>query len=204
MARRSNPSGPKKPAPLQYAGEDLWHSVTKDIKPLASATRKKRQIRPGKAPTKPAGIKSFDPGTDWKTDVANALPTPLPAREAAMAFLSAGESPGVDRRTAARFKRGQMPLDGRLDLHGYNQDEARQALARFLARAEAEGWRCILIITGKGQRTKPGELRRGVLRENVPLWLNEAPNRTRILTFSSAQPRDGGAGALYVLLKRRR
>jgi len=58
----------------------------------------------------------------------------------------------------------------------------------------------VLVITGKGGRTS-GD---GVLRAAVPRWLNEAPNRTRLLAFTPAQPKHGGAGALYLLLRRRR
>ena len=111
-----------------------------------------------------------------------------------------GEAPGVDKRSAQRLKRGQMEIEGRLDLHGLHQDEAHRALESFLAGAYGAGKRCVLVITGKGPVSQGG----GVLRTNVPRWLNEAPNRSRILSFTHATPADGGTGALYVLLKRRR
>ena len=127
--------------------------------------------------------------------------------------LSHGQAPSLDRRTAQRLKRGALALEARLDLHGHSQDEARPALARFLGQSYERGLRCVLVITGKG-RFSPGTTNRprddswhsprGVLREMVPVWLNEPPNRARVLSFSYAQPKDGGDGALYVLLKRQR
>ncbi|MBV8651117.1 MAG: Smr/MutS family protein, partial [Alphaproteobacteria bacterium] len=86
-----------------------------------------------------------------------------------------------------------------------------RALTDFVARATQDGLRCILVITGKGLRKLAGEdagrVRSedlGILRNAVPRWLNEPPTRARILAFGAAQQRDGGSGALYVLLRRGR
>ena len=88
------------------------------------------------------------------------------------------------------------------------QDDAHRALGDFIVRCVQRGLRCVLVITGKGLRRlaedeaggRVGEI--GILRNAVPRWLNEAPNRARVLAFAAAQPRDGGGGALYVLLRR--
>lgn len=112
--------------------------------------------------------------------------------------LHHGESPGVDRRTADRFRRGRMTIDGRIDLHGMTQEQAHIALHHFIESRYAVGARSVLVITGKGAR---GE---GVLRRAVPRWLNDARLRPLILSFSYAQIPDGGDGALYVLLRRHR
>ena len=109
--------------------------------------------------------------------------------------------PGLDKRTAARLRRGQLPVEGRIDLHGLTQDEAHRALSAFLDASLAAGRRCVLVITGKGLGPD-GSV--GVLRAAVPRWLNEAGIRRHVLAFQQAQPRDGGGGALYVLLKRSR
>jgi DNA-nicking Smr family endonuclease len=106
--------------------------------------------------------------------------------------------PGLDRRSAERLRRGERPIEARLDLHGMTQTEAHQALADFIAGAAATERRSLLVITGKGGA------RGGVLRAAVPRWLGEPPNRARVLAVAPAQPRDGGLGALYVLLRRRR
>ncbi|HWI27419.1 MAG TPA: Smr/MutS family protein [Stellaceae bacterium] len=125
---------------------------------------------------------------------------PRMAREpAAAAPAGRPAASGLDRRSAQRLKRGALPLEGRLDLHGMTREEAHRALQSFLARAQEAGKRCVLVITGKG-----GGERGGVLRAEVPRWLDEGPNRGRVLAKAAAQPRDGGAGALYVLLRRKR
>ncbi len=131
---------------------------------------------------------------------ARSQPVPAPAASAPAAKalppppLSPALAPGLDRRSALRLKRGQREIEARLDLHGMTQIEAHQALAAFVARAHAAEQRCVLVITGRS----------GILRATVPRWLNEAPNRARLLAFTSAQPKDGGAGALYLLLRRKR
>ena len=114
--------------------------------------------------------------------------------------LALGRIAGVDKRLAERLKRGQLPIKGMLDLHGLTQEEAHRQLDGFLALSANAGRRCVLVITGKGVWRSES----GILREMVPRWLNEAPNRARVLAIANAQPRHGGSGALYVLLKRRR
>ena len=106
---------------------------------------------------------------------------------------------GVDRRRADRLRRGQLPIEARIDLHGMTQASAHSRLAQFIGGAVASGKRCVLVVTGIGR----GEAR-GVLRDSVPRWLNEPSLRGHVLGFDYAQLKDGGLGALYVLLRRRR
>jgi DNA-nicking Smr family endonuclease len=106
---------------------------------------------------------------------------------------------GIDRATAERLKRGLRRIEARLDLHGMTQKEAHRALAEFLRASDEAGRRCLLVITGRGL----GPDGPGILQSSVPRWLDEGAFRRRILTVVSAQPRHGGAGALYVLLRRR-
>jgi len=114
--------------------------------------------------------------------------------------LRHGDGTGIDRRTHDRFRRGRMAIEGRLDLHGMTRERAHAALNAFLYRAHERSARCVLVVTGKGTGRDGG----GVLRREVPHWLNQAGLRTLVLGIAHAQPRDGGDGALYVLLKRRR
>ncbi len=93
-----------------------------------------------------------------------------------------------------------MAIEARLDLHGMTQAEAHGRLVAFVEGHQAAGRRCVLVVTGKGTWREEG----GVLRDAVPRWLNEPGLRPRILSFSHAQPKDGGEGALYILLKRLR
>lgn len=93
-----------------------------------------------------------------------------------------------------------MRIEGRLDLHGLIQDEAYAALNAFLVTAQNAGRRCVLVITGKG-RSRASE---GILRRRVPEWLGMHPLSDIVLRAIPAQPKDGGDGALYVLLRRDR
>ena len=161
------------------------------------------------------------PGRKIKKEIKNAPPKVNPAitrspnahlraepvqKKSDQRELRHGDTPGLDKRSAQRMKRGQMQIEARLDLHGHRQDEAHRALNGFIAGAASAGKRCVMVITGKGLRLGDQENQRqvGVLREMVPRWLNEEPNRSRILSFNHATPGDGGTGALYVLLKRKR
>jgi len=107
---------------------------------------------------------------------------------------------GIDRANAERLKRGLHPIEARLDLHGKTVAEAHHALAAFVHRSSEAGRRCVLVITGRGL----GPSGPGVLKSAVPRWLEEVGLRRKILAIAPAQPRDGGAGALYLLLRRHR
>jgi DNA-nicking Smr family endonuclease len=125
-----------------------------------------------------------------------AIPKGAPARRGAA--LDPTRPVGLDRRNWLRLKRGQVAIELILDLHGQTQEQAHRNLIGFLVKAQAEGRRCVLVVTGKGQ---PGG---GVLRHMVPRWLNEGDNRERVVAYAPAQRRHGGTGALYVLLRRHR
>ena len=103
---------------------------------------------------------------------------------------------GLDRATAERLKRGRYPIEARLDLHGMTQAEAHRALNGFVAGSRALGTPLVLVITGHGR------ISGGVLKAAVPRWLNEPELRRHVLAIAPAQPRDGGAGALYLLLRK--
>ena len=107
---------------------------------------------------------------------------------------------GIDRANAERLKRGRHQIEDRLDLHGMTQTEAHRALNAFVRISRHAGFRCVLVITGRGF----GPNGTGVLKSAVPRWLEEAELRQQVLAIAPAQPRDGGAGALYLLLRRRR
>jgi DNA-nicking Smr family endonuclease len=171
----------------------LWRAATRDVAPLANETD---------APP-PAGPLADPPerlSKDLQAGERRVGATPSRRSAKHLPSLTHEASPGLDRRTAERLRGGALPIEARLDLHGMTQAEAHRALDAFLARAVETEKRCVLVITGKGGRTT-GD---GILRAAVPRWLNEAPNRAHLLAFAPAQPKHGGAGALYLLLRRRR
>lgn len=111
-----------------------------------------------------------------------------------------GSAAGVDARVLRELAAGERSPERRLDLHGLTRAEAREDLAFELAEAQAEGERCVLVVTGRGTHSALGP----VLRDAVVEWLQQPPLAERVLAFASARPRDGGSGALYVLLRRMR
>ena len=102
----------------------------------------------------------------------------------------------ANRKGDKRVRRGRLELHGQFDLHGHTQASADAALPQWLVRCQAEGARCVLVITGKG---RSGE---GVLRRNFLHWLESSRARTLISGYSEAHVRHGGAGAFYVFLRR--
>ncbi len=129
-----------------------------------------------------------------------AAPVAAPPARTRLPPLEPGRCAGLDRRTDDRLRRGQLAIEARIDLHGQTQSSAYDALYHFVTASHATGRRCVLVITGKGPVSQGG----GVLRTMVPRWLAEPSLRRRIIALHRAQPRDGGDGALYVLLKRQR
>ena len=102
-----------------------------------------------------------------------------------------------------RVARGKEAIDARLDLHGLTQSEAHAALLHFLRKASAREARLVLVITGKGARGE-GAGERGVLKRQVPHWLALPEFRSLVIGFEDAGVKHGGAGALYVRLRRMR
>jgi DNA-nicking Smr family endonuclease len=168
---------------------ELWREVAASAKPL-----------PGRVRPKAAAERQAPGATPAPSRQRAVARPPVAPRQAPPPELAPGRIAGVDKRLAERFRRGQLAVEARLDLHGLTQGEAHDRLAGFIAVSAASGRRCVLVITGKGMWRQDG----GILREMVPRWLNEAPARGRVLAIAQAQPRHGGAGALYVLLKRPR
>ena len=105
-------------------------------------------------------------------------------------------APGIDRRELRRLKRGDYPVQGRLDLHGMTVAEARAGVARFLENSRHAGHRCVCIVHGRGLNSAGGV---AVLREHLRGILMRAAH---VLAFAPAPPSGGGAGAVHVLLRR--
>ncbi len=103
----------------------------------------------------------------------------------------------LDNKTTRKISKGKVSIDGRLDLHGYHQQDAHHILYNYIENAYFSGKRTILIITGKGN------LGRGVLRENVPKWLAGAKFRLLISGYAESHAVHGGAGAIYVKIRRK-
>lgn len=110
-----------------------------------------------------------------------------------------GTAPGVDARLLLALKRGDYGYQAHVDLRGMTNDGAREAVDRFLTESKRAAKRCVLIVHGRGVDPKD---QIPVLREQLEVWLNRGRMGKLVLAFCTARPHDGGAGALYVLLRR--
>ena len=108
---------------------------------------------------------------------------------------------GLDPRLLRRLRRGDFSWQDHLDLHGMTAADAREAVDRFLAAAVRAGHRCVLLVHGRGHNSKD---QTPVLKERLKSWLARGAAARIVLCFTTARPCDGGAGALYVLLRRDR
>ena len=140
--------------------------------------------------------------------------TPLePARPRPLIPSSPPPLADFDRRTARKVSKGRIDIEARIDLHGSRLDEAHGELLSFLRRCHADGKKMVLVITGKGRDSDDDRYRpldvvserrsRGVLRQQVPRWLDEPELRAIVTSYIEAAQHHGGAGALYVRLRRR-
>lgn len=170
--------------------EALWRLVARDL-------RRGRKPRP-----RLESVASLQ--------AANRAAQPAPAlslrkSKRSVAPALGGGDPARDRLVAQR----RLPVEASLDLHGMTQRQAMAALKRFLTRAHGEGAACVIVITGKGKPASTGEdgvlgARRGVLKERFLEAVESDPLRPLIARVAPAKPKDGGAGAFYIFLKKNR
>jgi DNA-nicking Smr family endonuclease len=172
----------------------LWRGVARSIKPL-----------------QPARPFVELPGGDEGANSTDETTPPPPAPHAsvirdAMPVKTAPPLAPLGPRFKGRVARGRETIDDRLDLHGFTQSEAHTALLRFLRRAQADGFKIVLVVTGKGNTRGQGDAaaERGVLKRMVPVWLALPEFRSLVLGFEDAHIGHGGQGAIYVRLRRAR
>jgi DNA-nicking Smr family endonuclease len=175
---------------------ELWTEVAKSVTPLRRV-RSPRAAAIASVQPKPVSLVSA-PHVHAPRPPPSHVPPPLSS---------------FDRRTAQKLLRGQVDIEGRLDLHGVGVELARVQLLGFLRAAHADQLRTVLVITGKGdspfaRHTLHGSAhfhapeRQGRLRRLVPEWLHEMEFRALISGFQPAHPRHGGGGAYYVKIRR--
>jgi DNA-nicking Smr family endonuclease len=175
--------------PLTTDEELLWSLVVRTVRPLRQSkkpvARHKAGIRDAARSVKRRAVVDAEVLVSRRRDALASTLTP------------------IMRREKQQLARGRAAIDARIDLHGMTQTEAHGALRRFLLHSQANGAKFVLVITGKGAPNSPrGE--RGVLRQQVPLWLALPEFRRYVLGFDSAHAGHGGEGALYVRLRKAR
>lgn len=191
MKRVLPPSDPPMSRRRRALSEDeraLWDSVARQVKPLRG---RPRMVKP------PAIEMPATPGP-----MPAPAPPPQPLKRAAKAMPSISPPPlsGLGRRERGHLSRGRKEIEARIDLHGMTQARAHHALLRFLQRASHDGLSFVLVITGKGS----ADAERGVLRRQVPHWLSLPEFRAYVVGYDQAHVGHGGAGALYVRVRRAR
>ena len=147
--------------------ESLFRSALKDAKPI----RKRERVAP--EPPKRGSVRVPPP---------HFPPQPTYNEQPA---------PQIGGHADAHLRRGRLEPDARIDLHGLTHDAAYRALIGFLVRSQTQGFKLVLVITGKG----------GLLRGALPLWLGQAELRPLVAGLREAHVRHGGGGAFYIMLR---
>ena len=186
----------------------LWRAYVRDVTPLS---HEQGGINRDDVPDASDASTTRADRADQKEKKRPRSPVPPASYGSGEHVKQSGNyAPQMDRRTDDKLRRGKLPIEARLDLHGMFRETARHTLAQFLREAYTDGKRCVLIITGKGALGASGDSEqdcppeRGVLRRSVPEWLATSPLSDIVIGYYPARAKDGGDGALYVLLKRKR
>ena len=182
---------------LSGAEIEIWRRVAATVTPRDGSARPEPPLgRPDVAPPPPPA--------------ADAAPRPKPRVFHAPSYVPPVSVPkpppiGLERRYKRKVAIGRVPVEGVLDLHGMTQAQAHGALNRFLVTAQRDGSRLVIVVTGKGMRERyhrTDAVEPGVLRRAVPSWLRDGILRQIVIGFEEASIGHGGAGALYVRLRR--
>lgn len=198
MARRT-------PRTLSQEERKLWSAVARTVAP--ARPKKPAMIKEAKAfltapkPKPSFELRDFRIGETARDTAPGGQMAPSVSDRLAQAPVR------MDHGAHKKMLRGKLKPEGRIDLHGMTLAQAHPALIRFIQTAQEGGKRLVLVITGKGKhRDDPGPIpiRRGVLKHQVPGWLQAPPLGRVVLDIREAHPRHGGAGAYYVYLRRPR
>lgn len=168
----------------------LFREAMRTVKPLGKTNRLTLKSTPPSPPLPTRKKAPPSPTLTHEYNLSNYYSTVVEAES----ILSYGHQ-SLLKKHFNQLKKGQRQWQARLDLHGLTIDTARDALCRFIEAQHARGARCLLIIHGKGGQH--GNV--PVLKNHVNHWLQQLP---QVLAFHSAQPKEGGSGAVYVLLRK--
>ncbi len=172
----------------------LWEKVTLTINPLSAS----KIVAPKEA--KPKEIKQRQSLEEASANF-NAKINSLQRKYSVPSYSPTKQikrlNTNIEPNLLKRIERSHLPIQGTLDLHSMNQDEAHRALINFVTSRFKRGARTLLIITGKG-KSKTGF---GVLRSMLPLWLNSNPLNEVVSAWQVSTRKHGGEGAFYVRLR---
>jgi DNA-nicking Smr family endonuclease len=186
------------PAPREtVSDEDLFQRAMADVTPLPPA---RRAVRPAPPRSTPLAARP-DETAEALAELCDLVSGDAPFDISHSSEFVEGCAAGVDARLLRRLRRGEFAYQSHLDLHGMSSAQARDAVDVFLRRAVRLGQRCVLIVHGRGLNSKDQV---PVLKGRLTAWLGRGSWSRMVLAFTTARQCDGGLGALYVLLRRRR
>jgi len=188
----------KRPRHLSSDERALWDSVARQAVPMrpAQSVSAIQTEKPQSIEAERVQLSRFRVG-EKTASASTALNSHTPQKA----------SIHMDAGAFSKLRRGKLSPERRIDLHGLTLAQAHPVLIRFVMDAHSDGKRLVLVITGKGDRKDPKgpfEVQRGVLRRQVPMWLQAPPLSGVVLQVTSSHQKHGGDGALYVYLRRRR
>jgi DNA-nicking Smr family endonuclease len=194
-APRAAPSPPPPPAPAREPSEgELWEGATSGVRPLDPG--------PGLVappPPPPAAGAIWHPDLEAIDALRALVAGDAPFDLADSDEFIEGRMAGLDANLARKLRRGEFAVQGHVDLHGMTRDEAKGTVEKFLRSSRQAGKRCVLIVHGRGLHSKD---QLPVLKDALRTWLATGRFARHVLAFATARPVDGGAGAIYVLLRR--
>ena len=170
--------------PVSEEDAALFRAAAGDVRRLDEERAPRHRRLPRRRPRTPAAA-----APEPAADAAGGLPVPESHGE--QLYVRAG----LQQKQVRRLRRGQIPIAAEADLHGMRLAEARRLLEDFLGDCRQRGLRCVRVIHGKGLRSSGGH---AVLKWEVDRLLR---GHEAVMAFCSAQPKDGGTGAVYVLLR---
>ena len=182
------------PPAREPTDEDLWAQATAGTRPVAE--RDKLVSRP---PPRPGPAEFWHPDLDALRELESLVSGEGPFDISNSDEFIEGSVSGLDPQVVRRLRRGEFSVQGHLDLHGMSRGEARSAVDTFLREARQKGKRCVLLVHGRGLHSRDQV---PVLKDALKNWLATARFGRHVLAFATARPPDGGAGAVYVLLRR--
>jgi DNA-nicking Smr family endonuclease len=182
------------PAPRERTEDELWAEAVTGARPVE---RGADRVAPPRPPT--PHVAFYHPDLDaidaLRALVSGEAPFDLSDTDE---FIE-GRAAGLDVGIVRKLRRGEFAVQGHLDLHGMTREEAKGAVDAYLRSARSAGKRCVLVVHGRGLHSKD---QLPVLKDALRTWLATARFARHVLAFATARPVDGGAGALYVLLRR--
>jgi DNA-nicking Smr family endonuclease len=195
------PEPPKAPEPPpsrrheELTEEELWSVAVDGARPLED---RRGRVKPRPEPLSVPPLE-LDPDLVAYDELRALVTGEVPFDIADSDEFIEGHARGLDPRVVKRLRRGEFAVQAHVDLHGMLKDEAKAQLEAFLAKSRQQGKRCVLVVHGRGLHSKDQV---PVLKEALKRWMHTARFARHVLGFATARPHDGGAGAVYVLLKR--